>query len=285
MIKTQKAFKDFHKRNRPDIVSLTQNFIENDFFVDFPELKHVVAILITGSVAGGFYDEKSDIDLNIIFPDQKTWNKYKIPVLEKFKGPYLEALRKPIEVHGQNITYIQKIESELGSWEHDWALRELADAVIVRDPKQRIEKLKAKFTWYPKEIYQEKIIWLFAESTSLLFDRYETNMSRGCLFYAEMTKLKIVQLLVASLALASHQYPKSDKHLCSDVMRIGEYTNIMRMVERILLAKQPKTVFDLLCQLRSAVQTVLLKRKLIKKMNEKYWTGVRTYHKVEVTGE
>lgn len=285
MLKTQKLFKDFHKKNQLDIISLTQSFIEHDFFVDFPELKNVVAVLITGSVAGGFYDENSDIDLNIIFPDQKTWKKYKFTVLSKFKGEYLEAIRKPIEVHGQNITYIQKIESDLGSWEHDWALRELADAVIVRDPKQRIEKLKEKFAWYPKDVFHEKIYWLFGESSFLLFDRYKVNMSRGCLFFAELTKLQIIRLLVASLALAHRQYPKSDKHLCMDVGKIKEYAQIMKTVEKILLAKNPKIVFGLLCEFRNAVQKVLIGKKLIKKAGEKYWTSMRTRHMVEISTE
>jgi len=285
MLKTQKLFKDFHKKNQLDIISLTQSFIEHDFFVDFPELKNVVAVLITGSVAGGFYDENSDIDLNIIFPDQKTWKKYKFNILSKFKGEYLEAIRKPIEVHGQNITYIQKIESDLGSWKHDWALRELADAVIVRDPKQRIEKLKEKVAWYPKDVFHEKINWLFGESSFLLFDRYKVNMSRGCLFFAELTKLQIIRLLVASLALAHRQYPKSDKHLCMDVGKIKEYAQIMKTVEKILLAKNPKIVFTLLCDFRNAVQKILVGKKLIKKAGEKYWTSMRTRHMVEISTE
>ncbi len=285
MLDTKKIFKDFHKKSKAEIMALIQSFIENDFFADFPELKDAVGILITGSVADGFYDEKSDIDLNIIFLDQKLCEKYTQRILAKFKDHHPKTLRRPIEIHEQNISCIQRLETGLKTWEHDWALREFADAIIVRDPQQRLEKLKKQFAWYPEDVFREKINWLFSEASLLLLERYRTSAERGCIYYTEMIKLKVIQLLMASLALAHRRYPKSDRHLCADIERIKEYAGIMQSVQKILLAKNAKTVFTLLSGLRNSVKNVLVKRKLINKENDPYRINRRPRYTVEVSGE
>lgn len=72
---TKKVFKNFHNRNQLEITDLVKRFVQEDFFVSHPELQNLVSILITGSVASGFYDNKSDIDLTIVFYNKKLWEK------------------------------------------------------------------------------------------------------------------------------------------------------------------------------------------------------------------
>jgi predicted nucleotidyltransferase len=74
---TKKLFRNFYKKDQAEIAKLVHSFIVGDFFVIHPELKSKVSILITGSVASKHYDNKSDIDLTIIFPTEKAWKEYK----------------------------------------------------------------------------------------------------------------------------------------------------------------------------------------------------------------
>jgi len=282
-MKTEKLFKNFHEKSQAEIAELVRNFVEEDFFKTFPQWKNKISILITGSVASGFYDAKSDIDLNFIFPDEKSWKAHKFDILSYFKGKYLEPKKKPIEVHGQNINYIGQIEKELDSWKGDRMMREFSDAIIIFDPKNKIKKLKEKYRWYQKDIYLEKINWLFAEATFLLLDRYQIGMDRISFYFMEITKLKIVRLLLASLVMANGKFPTSDKHLFEDVLKNSEIpSEIKKAFEKVLKEKNPKAVLVQLVSLRSKIEKILISKKLIINNSERYWMGFRSAMKVEI---
>jgi len=140
-MKAEKLFKNFQEKSQSEIAELVKKFVEEDFFQTFPQWRDKLAVLISGSVASGFYDAKSDIDLNFIFPDEKSWKAHKFDILSYFKRKYLEPKKKPIEVHGQNINFIKQIEKELGSCKRDWMLREFSDAIIIFDPKNKMNIL------------------------------------------------------------------------------------------------------------------------------------------------
>lgn len=277
---TEKLFKNFHGKSKQEIADLVNKFIEDDFFVTHPELKNKVSILITGSVASGHHDSKSDIDLTIIFPTQKLWKEYKFVLLGEFKNKYLEPLKEPLELHGKNITYFGKINADLGSWKIDWMLREFADAIIIHDPHNKVKKLKEKYGWYPKEIYQEKISWLFAEASFLLFDRYETAMERSSFYFTEIIKLKILRLILSSLIMANHKYPTYDKHSYDCIPNESRYLKSKEIVDKILSEKDTRKIFELFVELRKEVEKLLVTKKLISRKSNRYWVGFRSTYKV-----
>lgn len=282
MLKTQAVFKNFYKKDRTDITNLVQTFVENDFFVHFPKLKHTVAILITGSVASGFYDSESDINVNIIFPDQKSLKSNKKKILDRFRDQCFRSLKKPIEIDPQNITYFQKLKTELESWEHDWMLREFADAIIIRDPNSEIEKLKEKMVFYPKDVYQEKIESMFAEASYLLLNRYKTGMKRNDIYYTETVKFKILRILMAGLIMGNHQYPTPDRHLYHEISKIKKRAEIKKVIDQILRERNSRKAYTIMTQLWSTMEKELLKKKLIKKEDDLYWIGFRPKRHVEV---
>jgi hypothetical protein len=195
----------------------------------------------------------------------------------------LESKKKPIEVHGQNITFFKQIEKELELWKKDWMLREFSDASVMHDPKNKIKKLKEKYSWYPENVYLEKMSWLFAETTFLLMDRYKIGMERSNFYYTETIKMKIIRLFLASLVMANRQFPTSDKHLFNDVLKNKSIPEQMKQYfEKILKEKNPKAIFLQLKNLRGLIEKILMGKKLIKRNNEKYWIGFRATYKVEI---
>lgn len=282
---TRKLFKDFHKKNQEEIAGLVKKFVYEDFFVIYPELKNKASILITGSVASGHYDSRSDIDLTIIFPSKQSWKKLKFVILGEFKNKHLEPLREPLEVHGKNITYFQKIDEDLGSWKYDWMLRELAEALIIHDPKGRFKKIKEKYKWYPKDIFQEKINYIYAESSFLFLERYKTALERSSLFYAEIIKLRILKLFVAALIMANNEYPTYDKHSYDCVTKNPKYKKLKIIIDNIISEMNGKKIFKLFTKLRGEIEKLLISKKFIAKQSDRYWISFRSTLKIDIEGE
>ena len=280
---TKTLFENFHKKNREEITELIRKFAELDFFTVFPELKNEVSVLITGSVASGYQDKNSDVDFTIFFQNRDTLGKYKPLIIKDFKGQNGKSQKAPIELHGGNLRLLEDVENELKTWSKDWLLREVADAMVAYDPNGDIEKMRQKYAWYPDEIFKEKMNWLFAESTFLIFDRYETGVKRGSLYYTESIKLNILRLFMICLILLNGRYPKSDKHLQRDIDGLeGISPEIKQRLADILREKESEKIFNLLILLRKEIEKLLLERKIISKEDNDFWLGLRPAYKVEL---
>ncbi len=276
-------FENFHKKNREEIKELITQFLEQDFFITFPQLQEEISVVITGSVASGFQDKNSDLDFTLFFQSKELLEKYGPFIVNEFKGEKGEAKKYPLELHGGNLRLFENIESELNLWEKDWMLREVADAIIVHDPLNNFIKLQQKYSWYPAEVFEEKINWLFAESTFLIFDRYKIGMERNSLYYTEKIKLKILGLFMTILIMHNHKYPKSEKHLERDVEVFGNISmEIKKLTGSILLERKSSEIFNLLCMLRKDIENILVDSKIIIKEDENYWFRLRPTYRVEL---
>lgn len=123
-----------------------------------------VEAIITGSVSFGYCDKYSDVD-GVIFLSKKDFEKYGELLNEK-----IEDLQ--IEKEGYTIKYSFTTIDEFGvskllyadseeAWEEasPFGLYAVANFIIVRDPKHRIQKLQEKIReYYPEKVWQDKIL-------------------------------------------------------------------------------------------------------------------------------
>lgn len=280
---TKTVLKNFHVKGGEEIKSLIMQFLDEEFFVTFPELEGIVSVAITGSVASGYQDEKSDIDLAVFFKDRMIYEKYKFLILDTYRDDNKFSKVAPIEFHGGNIEVFESLEENLKSWKKDWLLREISDAVIICDSNDDLRKLQEKYVWYPKEVYREKLNGLFAEVTFLIFDRYEVGMNRGSVYYAESVKIRIIKLFLIISILLGKKYPKSEKHLEKDIKNFGKVSaNEMKYIKNILTERESKKVFLNLDFLRGGVENMLIENGVIQRKNKEYWLGVRSSYGVNL---
>src|SRR3989338_2338206 len=283
MTDTEILFKNFHKKNKEEVGIRIDTFLKECFFPDFPNLRKLVSVLLIGSVAHGYHDTSSDIDIAFIFSTDTAVKQHKLSLLKWFKYRNLESRRKPLELHGQHITSLETLEKELSSWRKDWLLRELHDAVVVYDPGEKVGKLQKKYSWYPRPIYNEKINWLFAETTFLLFQRYTSGLARKNDFYLTHIKHNILTLLMLAVILVNHKFPSSHKHLYNDVRnsKIAP-KDFLTAVGALLELRDRGKIYTMLQYLRKDVEILLISRKLIKKESPSYWIGQRPKYKVSI---
>jgi len=278
---TELVFKDYYKKSKAEITKLIKKFVDEDFFTVFPDLKDKVSIIVTGSVSHGKCDKESDIDLSIVFYNEEERKEKKFLIVDAFRDKNKVPLKKPIEIHGGNMYSLQKLEEELSSWNKDWLLGEISQAIIIYDPSHKFEKLQIKYAWYPDKILKEKMNWLFSESTFLIFDRYQTASKRKNLYYTEVVKLKVLRLFMLSFILANKKYPHSDKHLVNDLRSLGKNgVVIAEQIENIIKKKNMSAIFDDLMIIRKKIEALLIKKSFIVKKDIDYWIGLRTTYKV-----
>ena len=272
-------FEKFYLKQPKQIAKVVNSFFEKDFFVKYPELKSKISIIIVGSIATANYDKHSDIDLDVLFSNEKDFDG----LLTKIKQ-YKRELRDknvPIQIHRPR-TY-KEIDSALKSWGKDGMLREYSQSVIVTDPKNRFKAIQSKYKWYPKDIFDEKLLWLFAEMIFEYEERYLIAVRRKDTYFGEVVKMKVLKYLMTILLMTNKKYPAFDKHLYQDIKKIKTLPKgFLQVVEKIIKSHSLSQNEKNLSHAIKLVESHLIKNKYIKNESRQYWIDLRPKHKVEM---
>ncbi|MFH1631778.1 MAG: DUF4037 domain-containing protein [bacterium] len=272
-------FEKFYSKTPRQIAFDVKKFLNEDFFARYPELKKMISIIIVGSVATANYDEHSDIDLDILFFNKKKYES----LLKKIKQFKNELRREgiPIQIHRPII--LKEIERDLSGWEKDGMLREYSQAVVVSDPGNRFKKIQSKYRWYPKNIYLEKLNWLFAEMIFEYEERFLVAVKRKDSYFGEVVKMKILKHLMTIVLMSNKKYPAFDKHLYQDLKKIKQTSSkFIKLIDKLLESNDLKKNVKLLRDVIEIVEEDLVKKKIISKKPWQYWIDLRPKYKVEM---
>lgn len=268
----------FYTKSQTEIVELLRDFIKQDFFLKYPQYADKLSLIITGSVALGVYDRYSDMDVEFCFEDEKDREE-----LAKIVKAYKQSLKKrkiSIQFHPSK-TFEEIRVHQVSDWNKDDALREYATALVVRDPSGSYATLQKKIAWYPKDVYKEKMQWLFAEVVFTYADRWKIANQRKNVYYAEAMKIQVMRLLGNALLMLNKQYPSFDKHLRARLQTCAS-KKFLQIFDRLLEQKSGKGVDSMLKQLLSLVETELIQKKLAPKKDQLYWMDLRPKFRVEI---
>ncbi len=278
-----KQIKTFYLLDRESITKLFQQVCDEIFFVDFPEFKNKATILIGGSIANGFYDEHSDIDLSFIFHKEKDFKRYKWLIFDKYRTKNSIFKGTSANIHGCNIRYLDLVKEEFSTYAEDWRMKEYSAALVIHDPQKKFQALQKKYQWYTDNMYLEKIHWLFADTSFQIFDRYESAIKRNDQFYAECLKVRIIRNIGNALLLLNHEFPVNDKHLFHALLKLKKKpSQEVSLIVKLLDTKDIKKIYKLLIKLRSLIEKKLLKAKFIKRKKPRDWVNVHPKHEVRI---
>lgn len=267
----------FYDLNKKEIVALLQNFMEKDFYPRFPELKNNISVVATGSVATENYDKYSDVDLAIIFQSPEEAKNY-LPKIKEYKK-HIREIKEPIQVH--TPTTYEEIKSDLMTWQQDNLLREYSQAVIVDDPDNKFFEIQQKFLYYPEEVYQEKISWLFAETVFQIKERLEISVARKDIYFSQVVKMQIVRLFLNTLLLLNKKWPAFDKHLYQDARKMTKQYDIS-IAEKLIAEQEIENLLPLVNQIKAQLEKLLLEAGLIKHETEQYWIDLRPKYQIKL---
>ncbi len=270
--------KHFYRLKQGDIVSLFREFLEDDLFRRYPELVGNVSVIITGSIPSGHYDQYSDIDTEFFYTQEGDRKK-----MNAFVKEYKASLRQrklPIQFHPAK-TFREVKKEHLTGWGHDDSLREYSSALSVIDPQDRFQKLQQQIKWYPKDVLQEKINWLFAEAVFSYYDRYVVALKRGNAHYAEAVKLHILKLLGNALLMTAHTFPVFEKHLYFEIRELGD-RKLLFFFDEMIAGRSSTTQNNVVRKFLNVVERRLIIDGWIQKKPKGYWILLRPKYKVEL---
>jgi predicted nucleotidyltransferase len=269
--------KDFYKQNRVEITSSVRTYLEEALFAENSKLKQDIIAVISGSIASGHYDQYSDIDLDLYCKDESSVEQYKDVILRLKKRISNEA-ETPIQIH--RLKSLGATEKELAGHQNDNALRETACSLIVTDPDGDFSALQQRFKWYPDDVAEQKLQWLYAQLIFEHEEHFKIAAERSDAYYLEVAKLSILRLAGNAILLANKRWPAFDKHLVASLADAGIDAQLIGMFNKVLA--ENKNVTSLINELVVAIEHYLIAGDYIPKEPIKYWIDLRPAYSVSL---
>lgn len=271
--------KQFYQHSQTEVLDLLRDFIESEFFAQHPEYRSKLSLIITGSVSLGQYDRYSDMDVEFAFAEEK--DRIALDVLVKTYKKSLKKREIPIQFHPSK-TFDEIREHHVSGWKNDDSLREYATALIVFDPQGLFFALQQKIKWYPRDVYKEKLCWLYAEAVFTFVDRFAIAKKRADVYYAEAMKLHVIRLLGNAILMLQKEYPSFDKHLHKRLSTLKSEVKFVRLFDQALISHDMTKTEKALKQLLSLVEAKLIAKKIVSKKDQQYWIDLRPKYQVEI---
>ncbi len=267
---------EFYRWSQKETVTRLRTFLEEDFFGSFPKWKDKIAVIVTGSVANGRYDQWSDIDVTPIIP-KKLVKAYSKDEIKQYKKR-IQSAGEPIQLHAPKT--LEEIAEPL-DWAFDGQLRERSRALIIVDAGGAFKRIQKQTRYYPAAVRKDKIEWLIGEAVFSFHDRFKIAERRADSLFGEMVKTEIIRLLLNACLLASKEFPAFDKHVYFEVKAIPSIpSTIIETVDSLVAEHAFAKVSPLLEALMDKVTAYCVKTKTIKSQPREYWLNVRPQHQV-----
>lgn len=267
---------DFSELSQKEIIDRTKDFLEKDFLTKFPQIKGQAALIIVGSVANDDYDKYSDVDVNVLLPEEID-NR---PLIE-----YKEQLRKEgskIELRfARNYDILEKYLN----WNDDFILGEYQNCVILLDPTKRFAKLMKNFEWYPAEVYQNKLDWLYHEITYSVYKELEALLKRGDdnQFYVLVIKNKLIKYFLTAIRFLNNKYPVHDKRLyTTTVKQCPKDFGIMKHIDTLIQTNDKQEIYKTSEEVKTKLEKELITSNLLAKHDVEYWLRYQTKNKNKI---
>jgi predicted nucleotidyltransferase len=266
---------DLSNLSQKEIVQKTNDFLRDDFLNKFNAIKDKVALIIVGSVANNDYDQYSDVDINVLLPEDID-NK---PLIE-----YKEEIRKSGSKLELRFARNYEILEKYLNWNDDFILGEYQNGIVLQDPTKRFTELLKKFEWYPSDVFQNKIDWLFHEITYSVYE-LDSLLKRGDKnqFYVLVIKNKLIRYFLTAVRLLNKKYPVHDKRLfTTTIKQCANDFGILKYVGDLIITDDRQRIFKTAEEARTDLENYLLSSSLLTKQDTDCWLRYQTKNKNKI---
>lgn len=269
-------FEKFYELDQAEIVALVKEYLSRTLLATNPELQSEISVAISGSVALGYYDAHSDIDLDFYCDEPGQVDKFKDKIAA-FKLAVDSDKSSPLQVH--RLKDLETKKNELSGWTRDHALRELSRSLLVTDPNGKLANLQQQFDRYPDDILHEKVQWLFAQLIFEYEERFKISAERSDDYFSAVVKLNIVRLAGNLLLITNKQWISFDKHLIVTLKKSGCEQHIVDLICRAVRTTDNADIVLLV----NSLEAYLVSENFIDKKSVQYWVKLRPRHSVEIS--
>ncbi|HLD51108.1 hypothetical protein A3K34_01695 [candidate division WWE3 bacterium RIFOXYC1_FULL_40_10] len=267
---------DFSELSQKEIIEKTKEFLRDNFLNKFPQIKDQVALIIVGSIASNDYDKYSDVDVNVLLPEEID-NK---PLVE-----YKEKLRKEGSKLELRFARNYEVLEKYLNWNDDFILGEYQNSIVLQDPTKRFTNLIKRFEWYPSEVFQNKLDWLFHEITYSVRQELESLLKRGdtSQFYVLVIKDKLIRYFLTAIRLLNNKYPVHDKRLyTTTVQQCPKDFGIVNHMDALIQTNDRQGIYKTSEEARTKLENELISSNLLIRQDIEYWLRYQTKNKNKI---
>jgi hypothetical protein len=158
--------------------------------------EEIVGILLRGSSAIGIRDEYTDLDFDLIVPDE---------ALNRTRLTADEALTEGVEVCW-GYKSLESVEAELHEWLRDTDLWAYSTAKIMYDPLDKLSTLLSQYRQYPEPVRLEKMFSYFYNATAASPYNSDKAIHRNDFSTAQLFLANAVELYTAVIYLINKSF-------------------------------------------------------------------------------
>jgi len=182
------------KKVNNDLVQVSKKFVAEELQKKFGDIWNEICVFIYGSVSYGLADNFSNINLEVILPDNK---------FSKINSIITKKGGKEIKI---DFSRWSKYEEYFSTFPKNcvssfWTIEK---SIVLHDPSGRFQNIKEKVNkYFPEDIWKDKI---FEKWFQVSFNGIKKALERNEIITAQIDKGKMIQAVMELVFLLNRQY-------------------------------------------------------------------------------
>ena len=217
-----------------------EHFIE----VILPRIKEIstqvadnILVFIEGSVAYGYCDERSDVDIDF-FIDMDISAELQKQITDIFFGEtyWKESVRISYEFGGEYWKIRHIINDDLDRfWKefNPYAVNNLVQAVSVWDPKTLLPKLQERVRFYPEEMKKSVIRGLWVTINDSGVYNFKEALNRNKKSEGKIYLYRAIEAILRLTYILNTLYYPPTKWLSKGLQKLSNDFGVQKMLEEI----------------------------------------------------
>lgn len=217
---------------------------EHFFEVILPGIKEISAniaenllVFIEGSVAFGYCDEKSDVDIDF-YIDMNISAELKNQIINIFNGEtyWKESVRVSYGFGGEYWKIKHIINNDLERfWKevNPYAVNSLTQAIAIWDPKNLLPMIKERVSFYPEEMKKSVIrgLWLTVNDSGAY--NFKEALERKRYSEGKIYLYRAIEAMLRLSYILNNLYYPPTKWLSKGIQQLSNDFGVQKLLEEI----------------------------------------------------
>lgn len=232
-----------------------------------PQVAENLFVFIEGSVAYGYCDENSDVDIDY-FIDMDITEEVKKQIADIFFGEtyWRESVRVSYEFGGEYWKIGHILNNDMDRfWKefNPYAVNNLAQAIAVWDPKNLLPKIKERVGFYPEDMKKSVIrgLWITINDSGVY--NFEEAIKRNLNCEAKIYLYRALEAMLRLTYILNNTYYPPTKWLSTGIKQLDMEFGVLNLLEHMEKSHNLKDIFDSFLNVSESMKRHLIKHNSI----------------------
>lgn len=249
---------------------------EHFYEVILPKIKEIstqvtenLLVFIEGSVAYGYCDEKSDIDMDF-FINADISEEIRKQITDVFCGDtyWREAVRVSYGLSGEYWKIQHIVNNDLDRFWREfnpYAVNNLVQAISIWDPNNLLPLIKARVSFYPEEMKKRVIrgLWLTVNDSGMYNLKEASERNKKC--EAEIYLYRAVEAILRLSYILNDRYYPPTKWLSKGIGQLSNTFGLLKMLDELNKNNNLEDIYTLFTEVCQSMQQYMSENNSIEK--------------------